>query len=97
MPHRLIERIRHKILLRNYDLTLHAIEEMAEDDLDVLDIEQAVLTGQVVRRSIRDARGVKYTVEGLATDGERVVGIVGRFHAGDRFLVITVYDVNKYH
>ena len=97
MPHYLIERIRRRILLRDYDLTIHAIEEMAEDDLDVLDIEQAVLTGQVVRRNTRDPRGTKYTIEGLATDGKRVVGVVGRFHAGDRFLVITVYDVNKYH
>ena len=97
MPHRLIERIRQKILLRDYDLTVHAIEEMAEDDLDVLDIEQAVLNGQVVRRHIRDPRGTKYAIEGMALDGERVVGIVGRFHGTDRFLIITVYDVNKYH
>ena len=97
MPHRLIERIRRKILLRDYDLTIHAIEEMAEDDLDVLDIEHAVLTGQVVRRHKHDARGTKYVIEGLAVDGERVVDVVGRFHAIDRFLIITVYDVNKYH
>jgi hypothetical protein len=70
---------------------------MAEDDLDVLDIEQAVLNGQIVRRHKRDPRGTKYTIEGLAVDGERVVGVVGRFHATDRFLIITVYDVNKYH
>ena len=31
-------------------MTIHAMEEMAEDDLDILDIEQAVLNGQVVRR-----------------------------------------------
>ena len=97
MPHRLIERIRRKILFRDYDLTIHAIEEMAEDDLDILDIEHAVLNGQVVRRHKHDPRGTKYAVEGLAVDGERVVGVVGRFHATDRFLIITVYDVNKYH
>ena len=97
MPHRLIERIRQKILLRDYDLTIHAIEEMAEDDLDVLDIEHAVLNGQVVRRHKRDPRGTKYTIQGLALDGERVVGIVGRFPAIDRFLIITVYDISKFH
>jgi len=97
VPHHFIERIRRKILLRDYDLTIHAIEEMAEDDLDILDIEQAVLSGQVVRRHKHDLRGTKYTIEGLAVDGERLVGVVGRFHATDRFLIITVYDVNKYH
>ena len=97
MPHRLIERIRRKILSRDYDLTIHAIEEMAEDDLDILDIEHAVLTGQVVRRHKHDPRGVKYTIQGLSLDGEKLVGIVGRFHGTDRFLIITVYDVKKFH
>ena len=78
-------------------MTVHAVEEMAEDDLDIFDIEEAVLNGQVMRRNKRDSRGTKYTVEGLALDGERLVGVVGRFHGTDRFLIITVYEVNKYH
>jgi hypothetical protein len=36
-------------------MTVHANEEMAEDDLDILDIEEAVLNGRVVRR--RDPLG----------------------------------------
>jgi hypothetical protein len=78
-------------------MTVHALEEMAEDDLDIFDIEEAVLNGQVVRRNKHNPRGTKYTIEGLALDGERLVGVVGRFHDTDRFLIITVYDVNKYH
>jgi len=78
-------------------MTVHAVEEIAEDDLDVFDVEQAVLNGQIVRRNKHDPRGTKYTIEGLALDGEKLVGVVGRFHGTDRFLIITVYDVNKYH
>lgn len=78
-------------------MTVHAVEETAEDDLDILDIEEAVLNGQVVRRTKKDPRGTRYTIEGLALDGERLVGVVGRFHGIDRFLIITVYDVNKFH
>ncbi len=78
-------------------MTIHAVEEMAEDDLDLLDIEEAVLNGRVVKRDRVDARGTKYTVEGFALDGERLVGVVGRFHGVDRFLIITVYEVNRYH
>ncbi len=29
-------------------MTVHAMEEMAEDDLDILDVEQALLNGQIV-------------------------------------------------
>jgi len=86
-----------RILSRSYDMTIHAMEEMAEDDLDILDIEVAILNGQIVHRTKRDPRGTKYTVEGLALDGETPVGIVGRFQANDRFLIITVYEVSRYH
>lgn len=40
-------------------MTVHAAEEMAEDGLDILDIEQAVLTGQIVRSEKDDPRGTK--------------------------------------
>ena len=96
MPHRLINRIREKIRLKEYDMTIHAMEEMAEDDLDILDIEEAVLNGRVVRTNRHDSRGFRYTVEGLTSD-EKLVGVVGRFIGTSRFLIITVYDINKYH
>ena len=76
-------------------MTVHAIEEMAEDDLDILDVEQAVLNGQIVRREKDDPRGTKYVVEGLAADGEISVGVVGRFQANERYLIITIYEVSK--
>jgi len=76
-------------------MTVHAMEEMAEDDLDILDFEQAVLNGQVVRREKDDPRGMKYVIEGLAADGETSVGVVGRFLDGERYLIITVYEVTK--
>ena len=97
MPHRVIDRIRQKILFKDYDMTVHAMEEMAEDDLDIYDIEEAILNGRVVRRNKQDPRGTKYTIEGLALDSERLIGVVGRFHGTERFLIITVYEINKVH
>lgn len=55
-------------------MTVHAMEEMAEDDLDLVDVEQAVLNGQVIRTHKEDPRGTKYVIEGLAVDGETLVG-----------------------
>ena len=78
-------------------MTVHAMEEMAEDDLDIFDIEEALLSGRIIRTSKQDPRGTKYTIEGLALDGERLVGVVGRFSEPDRFLIITVYEINKVH
>ena len=42
MPHGDIDRIREKIRLRQYDMSVHAIEEMAEDCLTIMDVEEAI-------------------------------------------------------
>jgi len=76
-------------------MSVHAAEEMAEDDLDILDVEQAILNGQVARRQKDDPRGTKYVVEGLATDGKTSVGVVGRFLSSERYLIITIYEISK--
>ncbi|MFY9621192.1 MAG: DUF4258 domain-containing protein [Pyrinomonadaceae bacterium] len=76
-------------------MTVHAMEEMAEDGFDIVDVEQAVLNGQVVRAEKDDPRGTKYVIEGLAADGESWVGLVGRFQGRERYLIITIYEVNK--
>ncbi len=33
-----------------YDLTRHAVDEMAEDNLGILDIENAILDGEIKNR-----------------------------------------------
>jgi len=62
-------------------MTVHAMEEMAEDDLDIVDIEQALLTGQVVRNEKDDLRGTKYVVEGFAADTETRLASLDVFKA----------------
>ena len=88
-----MDRIREKIRQREYDMTIHAMEEMAEDDLDILDIEHAILNGQVARIERDNPRGTKYVIEGFAVDEQTPVGIVGRFTTTDRYLIITVYEI----
>ena len=74
-------------------MTVHAFEEMAEDNLDILDIEHTILNGRVAKVEKDDPRGTKYVVKGLAVDGETSVGVVGRFTDTGRYLIITVYEV----
>lgn len=89
-----IDRIRDKIRLRQYDMSAHAMEEMAEDKLDIIDVETAILNGNITHRERDDPRGTKYIVEGLALDKETPVATVGRFAAADRYVIITVYVVD---
>jgi hypothetical protein len=93
MSRRLLKKIRNAIRTRNYDLTHHAIDEMAEDGLSVDDIEHAVLTGKITKTEEDDLRGTRYTMIGIAADQRTGVGIVGRFIELESYLIITVYAV----
>jgi len=93
MPRRTLERIRARIRLGQFDMTAHATEEMCEDDLDIFDVEHALLGGEVVRTEKDDPRGTRYVIEGTAADHKRSVGVVGRFTTAGCYLIITVYEI----
>lgn len=95
MPPTDIYRIREKIHLRQYDMTAHAMEEIAEDLLTILDVEEAVLSGRVIRAEKDDPRDTKYVVAGTALDQQTPVGVVGRFLGNGRYLIITVYEITE--
>jgi len=90
-----LERIKEYVRLGKYDMTAHAMEEMAEDSLDIGDVEQAILTGKVTKNEKHDPRGTKYVIAGVAADGIIPVGVVGRFTETDRFLIVTVYEITE--
>ena len=45
MPPSDLDRIKDKVRLHQYDVSAHAMEEMAEDYLTILDVEVAILSG----------------------------------------------------
>lgn len=91
-----IDRIREKIRLGEYDMSAHAMEEMAEDMLTILDVEEAIFSGKIMRVEKDDLRGTKYIVVGTALDRQTPVGVVGRFASNGRYLIITVYEVTEF-
>jgi len=93
MPRRILDRIREAVRNSTYDMTFHAVEEMAEDALDLADVESSVLNGRLVKTEKDDPRGPRYTLHGIAEDGMISVGTVGRFTETGRYLIITVYKV----
>ncbi len=95
MPRRILNRIRKLIRESSYDMTVHAVEEMAEDNLDFLDVEIAILSGEIIKTEKREPRGTKYIVHGTGADGMTRVGTVGRFTETGRYLIITVYEVTE--
>ena len=93
MPRRVIEQIREAIRNGDYDMTSHAFEEMAEDMLRIIDVENAVLSGKIIKRQKDDPRGTKYVIQGFSSSGSTSVGVVGRFKETGVFLILTVYAI----
>jgi Domain of unknown function (DUF4258) len=88
-----IAHLRQLIRTLSYAVSTHAADELEDDNLTILDLENIVLSGQIVERQRdRSTRETKYVIQGGALDGTaaEVVAKVG--HSGKLF-IITVYVV----
>ena len=62
---RVLKQIRDKVRNRQYVMTLHAEEEMSDDELTIFDVECGILTGEIVERQKDAQTGEwKYLVKG---------------------------------
>lgn len=88
-----LDQIRRLVQQGNYELSIHAEQERLEEDLDVAQIEEALLGGHVLERYPNDPRGESCLVAGHA--GAKPVHVVigwARRSTGSRTLrIITVY------
>ena len=91
MYERILQRFRDKIRSLDYVVAVHGEEEMDDEGLLVFDLENTVLTGEIVERQ-RDrlTREWKYVVNGRDLDGA-AVGVVGKLSLTGRLVIITVY------
>ena len=85
-----LQKIRQRIIDRDYFLSSHAEEEMLDDDLERGDIENAILKGRIEKQLSHDARGTRYRIEGPCLDG-LMIHVVCRFQDELNLLIITVY------
>ena len=73
-------------------MTLHADEEMDEDGLRIIDVENALFTGRIVRQQTdRRSRERKYVVRGRSADDSQDVVAVVKFGPTDVLVILTVY------
>lgn len=90
-----IDLIRRKVRDQEYEFAVpHFFEEMANDDLQLVDIENAILKGRIRRRFTRDPRGVRYEIVGPAMDGRRVA-VICRIKERGKLLFITTYALES--
>lgn len=87
----ILKRMQEKVRARQYVLTLHAEEEMNDDDLTIFDVESGILTGKIIKRQKDHATGEwKYLVKGRTLEGAQVV-TVGKLSLTNKLVIITVY------
>lgn len=88
-----LAQIREKVRLRQYIMTLHAEEEMSDDDLSVFDIESCILTGEIIeRQKDRETGEYKYLIEGDSAARVRIVVVV-KISLTGKLVFITTYRV----
>ena len=91
MYERELKRFRSLFREREYIITIHALEQMGEDDVLDEDIENVVLKGRIVERQLdRATKERKYVLTGTGVGGQPV-GVVLKTCSEGKAVVITVY------
>jgi Domain of unknown function (DUF4258) len=84
-------KMREKVRNLEYVMTIHAEEEMENDALSIFDVENAVLTGEVLERQKDSVTSEwKYLVGGKTLDDDDII-VVAKISLTDKLVIITVY------
>lgn len=91
MCHQIAARMRDAVRARQYIMTLHAEEEMNDDNLSIFDVERVLLKGEIIeQQKDKTTFELKYLIEGESIASGRVV-VVTKFSVTGKLVIITVY------
>jgi hypothetical protein len=91
-PH-ILKQIREAIRLRKYIVTLHAAEEMDDDDISIFDVEHCLLHGEIVeRQKEKTSAEWKYLLRGVTFHAKGMC-VVAKISITGKLVIITVYAV----
>lgn len=87
----MLKRLRECIRERRYVATLHAEEEMNNDELSIFDVERVILTGEIMERQKDKETGEwKYLVRGLTLEETDAV-VVTKLSPTGKMVILTVF------
>jgi len=93
VPRLSITRIRDLVRSLNYVVSLHAAEELEDDNLTILDLENIILTGRIVeRQKDRKTHETKIVIRGRTLD-DREAEAAAKVGPTGALYIITVYLV----
>jgi hypothetical protein len=91
MYSRILKQMREAVRLRQYIVTLHAVEEIDDDDFSIFDVEHCILHGEIVeRQKVHKTAEWKYLIQGATFKG-RGICVVTKISITGKLVIITVY------
>lgn len=88
-----IDFIKAKIQANNYELSIHAHDERINDEIEFAELEEALLSGEIIEDYPNDPRGASCLVLGY-TKQNRPIHIVCGTKRGN-LILITIYVPQK--
>ncbi len=90
---RILTKMQELIRTRKYVMTLHAEEEMSDDNLSIFDVERIVLSGNIVeRQKDKSTKEWKYIIEG-ETISLIMAAVVAKLSITDKLVIVTVFKI----
>jgi len=94
MYDRILRKIQDRIRKSDYVITRHAHREMFEDDLTIVDVERAILTGNIHEKQRDKNTGeAKFRLRGSTLGCD--IEVILAFGAIGRLIIITVYTTDE--
>ncbi len=91
MEQTVLAKMRAAVEAGRLTVTEHTVDEMIADNLFQFDLENCILTGDIIETQWDDdCQEWKYVIEGESTDGD-ALAVVARFGAHDNVVVITTF------
>jgi hypothetical protein len=81
----IIEKLSHS----EYYYSRHGDQERQNDNLNLNEIEEAILNGRIIERYYDKKRGESCLVAGFSNQGKPIHAVIGK--RGDSLVIITVY------
>lgn len=92
MFERILNRLRECVRTKNYVVTLHADEEIADEGLSILDVERAIIKGQIIERQKDvDTGEWKYLLSGPLGEN-KVITVITKLSSTGKMVLITVFN-----
>ena len=87
----ILQKLKECVRHNQYLVTLHADDEMNDDNLSIFDVERAVLNGEIMERQKDTSPSEwKYIIRGQAIDGSIII-VVAKLGVTGKMVVITVF------